>query len=268
MPVKKIAIHPELARTVLDDLPAGLALIDQYDSIAWVNDALAKMLHVEADELIGRAACSLPLPRPTGRPQGLASMEPEVRTRGSLVGLARPYRTGDFEGQALLVFDRGHSLVWAINALASGSLEGLMVSGALSQEATCNRLELEISRSRRYANPLSCLMARVHTTNDSDAGVSSPARMAEVVRILKEHLRWVDVLGQLDDETVVVVLPETDAQAAHRLQEKLAVAVDLYRSDALAATRIVWGNSSWRKGDDVSRMLRRAGTMASQSAGG
>ena len=43
-------------------------------------------------------------------------------------------------------------------------------------------------------------------------GPHGPARLPGVARLLKEQLRWVDLLGQWRDDTLLVVLPETGAE--------------------------------------------------------
>lgn len=39
-----IELHPELARTIVNDLPAGIAVIDDAGRVVWGNIALSELL--------------------------------------------------------------------------------------------------------------------------------------------------------------------------------------------------------------------------------
>ena len=51
--------------------------------------------------------------------------------------------------------------MWLLNALTTGVSATVTDSGVLSRGAIINRLEAEVSRSRRYANPLSCITVQL-----------------------------------------------------------------------------------------------------------
>ena len=88
--------------------------------------------------------------------------EPDLRTqiieRGPFIGLARPIQLPNFSGTTLLVVDREYAVEWFFDAMSNGSFDGSSSSRFLSHNALENRLEIEVSRSRRYANPLAVLM--------------------------------------------------------------------------------------------------------------
>jgi GGDEF domain-containing protein len=78
------------------------------------------------------------------------------------------------------------------------------------------------------------------------------------VTLLKEQLRWVDVLVQWEADRVLVLLPETGAEAAYRLLRKLAQMIDGNWPAEITDVRVHWGSSTWRRGDDTVRLVRRA----------
>ena len=70
---------------------------------------------------------------------------------------------------------------------------------------------------------------------------------------MKEQLRWVDLLGQWSDDTLLVVLPETALDAAEGLRAKLAALLEAPGDGAITC-----GVTAWHKGDNAERMVSRA----------
>ena len=159
------------------------------------------------------------------------------------------------------MIDRENAVDWFFDALSTGSFDGAAASRFLSRNAVFSRLQLEVSRSRRYANPLSCLVIRIDFgTRESDGQRRTVHDM--IATTLTEQLRWVDVLGQWSDQALIVILPETTDAAALQLAQKLADALDPSLAREAPAVSINVGSSSWRKGDDAERMVRRADIVA------
>lgn len=208
------ALHPELARQLLQALPGPVAVLNAASVLVWVNDAFAALVGREPGDCVGCTVDDLDLP-----------------LRVTLGAEARRVAAPGFKGSVLLIDSAG-----------SG---GCTVAGVLSREAAGLRLDAEISRSRRYSNPLSCLIARL----DGDA-----TAYAALERLLREQLRWVDVLARWSDTELLVVLPETPARAATALCRKLAIQVrGLVHEEGIA-----WGASTWRRGDDAALFIARA----------
>jgi len=236
-----LRLHPETARTILTELALGLVVLDGDERVAWANDHALQLLDVSLEALAGAHVQDLALPYagPETDPR-----KPAVAVHGHLIGFTqRLARTG---GAMIAVCERSHPLVGFLGALASGLTGGVAASGLLPRAAIKGRFEAEVSRSRRYANPLSCL------TVTSRSGESAAA----LAGLLKEQLRWVDVLGQWDEKTLLVVLPETTAAAAAALRDKLLEAFAQARIPARDALAI--GCAAWQRGDNVDRMVARA----------
>jgi hypothetical protein len=183
-----VDIHPEHARSVLESLAIGVVLVDKHGHVNWVNAYTSTLLKKPAEELLGRAIADLDLPY--APPE--ASSEPmEVRIDGAMLGITQRYEHAGGVGAVLLLLDRGHALVWFLSTLAGGVPGAVAASGVLARAAIQHRLDSEISRSRRYQNELTCIA--VHC-----AGPDAEARAAGVARLLKEQLRWVDLLGPVE----------------------------------------------------------------------
>ena len=90
---------------------------------------------------------------------------------------------------------------------------------------------------------------------------STPAaEMRETLRtisqMLKDQLRWADQIGMIDDNTFLIILPETSYSAAKELATKLA-----NDRTALADRHADWiikfGAAAWQRGDDPGKLLNR-----------
>jgi PAS fold/Diguanylate cyclase, GGDEF domain len=261
-----IELHPELARSIVDGLPAGIAVIDADGHVVWANRVLSELMQRDTAEIIGRSAESLALPLPQRDTREAPTDACRISEMGNLIGISRGVRSSNFHGSALLVIDRGNAIDWFFDALSTGGFDGSVASRFLSRNSLFNRLQLEVSRSRRYANPLSCLVIRI------DFGARESGRRRRAVHdliacTLKELLRWVDVLGQWSDQALVVVLPETTGAAAKQLAEKVACALHPDLADEAPTVTINVGSSSWRKGDDAEGLIRRADIVARRQNG-
>ena len=238
-----IEIHPEHARAVLETLAIGVVLVDRNERVSWVNDYTATLLKRPVESLLGCSMAALELPY---GPPAAGSEPVEVRVDGAMLGITQHYDHAGGSGAVLLLLDRGHALVWFLSTLAGGVPGSVAASGVLARAAIQHRLDNEISRSRRYHNDLSCITVHCRAA-------AAAMRLTGVARLLKEQLRWVDLLGEWRDDTLLVVLPETTLDAAERLRAKLAVLLAAPPADGIAC-----GVATWRKGDNAERMVARA----------
>ncbi len=237
-----IDIHPEHARAVLGEIALGLILIDGEERVTWINDHAAELLGAEAASLVGQPVEELHVP------YAAPGDGTQVQLDGAMIGISQRYDHPAGRGAILMILERGHALVWFLNALSSGVPATVAASGLLSRSAVTHRLEAEVSRSRRYANPLSCIGV---TAADSGA-----AAVGAVARALKGQLRWVDQLGQWTDDVLLVVLPETDEAAVAVLVDKLRDS--LAEVGAAEGARLAVGCATWRRGESAEQLVARA----------
>lgn len=265
-PNPMVNIHPGLARALLDQFPAGVALTDNEDRVIWLNDAFADMIDVSAAATIGLSIGNLPLPTLQKHRQGdeyPQNEDYEIAVKDRLVVISQPFKTKQVHGRILMLVDRGHALVSFINAISNGNVSAVNDNGMLTNAALRHRLEIEISRSRRYMNPLSCIIIRFNE-RIKDRHVSLVDVQQETAGMLKSQLRWVDVLGVWDNSALVIVLPETNEIAATILSSKLQLKIENEWSLEDALLPIHWGVSCWRKGDDINRLVKRADNRQSR----
>lgn len=133
------------------------------------------------------------------------------------------------------------------------------------QGITVKLLELT-ALGERYGNVFSVAMIGVDHLDDIrdhyDREVTRQL-LGKVSSALADTLRMPDRVGELDDGTYLVMLPETDLRGAIQIAERLRAAVsglDVAASDRVHVhTTASVGVTSFRRGDDLHGLLQRAG---------
>ncbi len=98
------------------------------------------------------------------------------------------------------------------------------LTGVLNRQALIGRIEAELERAGRYGRPLSLVLVdldhfkRVNDTHGHSAGDTV---LREFAAVLQANVRAVDIVGRYGGEEFMLVLPETDADAAATMAEKL-----------------------------------------------
>lgn len=102
------------------------------------------------------------------------------------------------------------------------------LTGLASRRAAEERLEAEIDRARRTGRPLAVLLADVDhlkAINDRHGHAAGDAVLRAVASRLERAVRRTDTAGRWGGDEFVVVCPDTGAEAAQRVADKLAALV-------------------------------------------
>ncbi len=146
-----------------------------------------------------------------GKPIVVDELLPRLRAGQRTVALHESLRARNLELQS------------ANDQLASlATTDGL--TGLLNRRAFFERLEQEWQRSMRYDTPLAALMIDVDCfkrINDTFGHPAGDAVLRQVARLLQADLRSVDLVGRYGGEEFCVVLPETNAQGAALVAERI-----------------------------------------------
>jgi diguanylate cyclase (GGDEF)-like protein len=97
-----------------------------------------------------------------------------------------------------------------------------------NRQAVLSRVDEELARAARYKRPLAVVMFDLDhfkRLNDTYGHVAGDIALRQVAQRLAENIRSVDLVGRFGGEEFLLVLPETDADAAASLAEKLRRAV-------------------------------------------
>jgi diguanylate cyclase (GGDEF)-like protein len=137
-------------------------------------------------------------------------------------------------------------------------------TGLLNTQTMQQELIAQVSRSRRYLNPLSVVMIRLQDMEEiagGVAGIQKQRLIRGIAKMLKEKLRWVDVVGCWDKDAFMLILPETSQDAAGKLVRKLQTYIHrmLAEEERTGSNSVVIdiGLAEWTKGDDLNSLLAR-----------
>lgn len=255
---------------ILENAPMGLILSDPAGIIIWCNKTLAGWLGGEATDYSGQAETALIHNGNAADAiigNGLFQLE-------SGMTLQRKLLTLEDGQQAICYLDvtEEEALRQDRNILAQ-QLEYFdtiePVSGLLNQQAIYKSLDPLISRSRRYQNPLSLVTMEITTLDDLSAthgqGTADKTVLA-VSQLLRDHIRWADLLGHFKNGKFIFVLPETNRAAGVVLATKIGDKLNQLKVEIaekqFISPKACFGVASWSKGDDTSSLLSRSAEAA------
>ena len=251
--------------TAMDPL-CGLALLDAEGRIEWVNDQLASLLGKDAESLTGLAPEALPTEQQawfSGNQTPLQARNPEGQNT-----LHRIERRAAGDKSLLVMRDvTAEDDLRRENRLLHQQIQDLKLTddltGLPNRRAISQALELQISRSRRYRNPLSVVLVHIGLQDDQVELLrdSADPLVLGVSRFLRDRLRWVDQIGRWEENIFLLVLPETEQADARGLVSKISSELsDMQLPPPLEGVKPVlsFGVGVWQKGDDLRTLLRSA----------
>lgn len=265
---------PGLDQDWLQDAPYPLLVTDDSGRIRWVNRALEEATGLPASQWLDHNRDTLPslphrallgnddpirLQAPGGAERWLRCRILDSRTaEGETVRL---YCYEDISESQRLAAENRQLKAQLDELQLNDPLTGLPNDRAIGQV-----LNQQVSRSRRYDNPLSVLLVQ---TDEADP---AEAQTQALARLLRDRMRWVDQLGRWQPDTFLAVLPETGLADARLLADKIRAGLQEQASDhgnPLAALDVHFSMAAWRKGDDARTLLRRArdGLAETEAAG-
>ena len=251
------ALEGAVALNTLENLPLGVLILEA-GRIQWVNAALCDMFQSSRRELTGltaRRAASTRFASLFDDLDRLSLTEPEGTTRwferrrlvfadASLTG----HCFADITARVKLEEEYEH-LRGRVAALETKD----PVTGLPNKKSIMQVLEMQVSRSRRYQNPLSLLLLSVQSPTES---AELHDTLCGIGQALTDQLRWADQLGMLNSASFLIILPETSLADAEALAAHLAENRIHLPKTATAAT-VMLGAAAWQKGDDPRKLLQR-----------
>ena len=106
------------------------------------------------------------------------------------------------------------------------------LTGAANRRSLIARLQQEFDRFRRHPDTRCCVLAmdldHFKRVNDTHGHAAGDAMLAHVAQLMRQQIRLVDLLGRSGGEEFLLLLPDTDLDAAavlaERLRERVAAA--------------------------------------------
>lgn len=255
----------EQALALIDNGLEPVALFDAEDRLIAANTALRDLIGDSFDALIGQRATDI-----NSSPAHLL-----LTANETFAYLGRDDHHGYFTAQDLRL-PPGAAAVRARLLRDVSELEHLRaecerlqteldaqvlhdpITGLLNRRGLLVALEPQVSRCRRYNSPLSVITMDVYGA-DADASF-----LVRVSQILKDQLRWADVIGSSENHEFIMVLPETRRDDALALTEKLNDRLNSeFQGDN--STWMAYGVVECQKTDNMTILLQRAQTALEQA---
>ncbi len=262
-----------LIKHALADAPFGVVILDYQSKLVWLNDVIENYAGVSSTELIGRRHMTLPpqfewLFKPEKRfflPETPHRRARWLKTINRTLHLpqvtACVHYYMDISPEQQLRQERDK---------LNGELEEVSLrdplTGLPNRRALLHLLEPLVARSRRYHNALSVLrinISNIAALTQKLGRAASDQIITAIAQSLRDQTRWADHIGRIGHGELLMILPETDENAARSLTDKLLRHIDELEAQTAQAhhrpkAQLDVGSATWAKGDDAKRLVRKA----------
>jgi two-component system cell cycle response regulator len=134
------------------------------------------------------------------------------------------------------------------------------LTGIANRRQFSTLLAGEVDRAKRYGTPMSVAMydfdyfKRVNDTFGHDVG---DAVLQAVTSLVKEKIRTNDVVARWGGEEFMVLMPQSDLEAARNASEKLRLAIAGHHFDKVGTLTASFGVAAFEPQDDLNSLLKR-----------
>lgn len=264
-------LEANVASKILENLPWAMLVTDKNGKIRWCNEALSQLLKVPTTDLIDQEITEMEkhhLKPLQDQPEvffimGKESAEPEFWLQKHLISLP------DDDASAIAYSDITQlTIEQSRSAEMQRKLDELStvdpVSGLLNRRAMLQNLEPLVSRSRRYGNPLSVIamdILNLEAIAQQNGETAVTHAVKQVSFMLKDTLRWADLVSRIEENRFIFILPETDKESAVHLTNKINNQISELTVNFDGQELVIqacYGVASWEKGNDTVLLLRHA----------
>ena len=135
------------------------------------------------------------------------------------------------------------------------------LTGALNRYGFHELASVELQRALRYHRNLAMVIADVDhfkKINDSHGHATGDRVLIELTRLIRENMRGADIFARWGGEEFIIMTPETSAEAAAQLAEKLRLLFETFRTEGLPVFSVSFGVAGFVKGDDLETLFAKA----------
>ncbi|MBG0776283.1 MAG: diguanylate cyclase [Desulfovibrionaceae bacterium] len=270
-------------RAVMESSHDALVITDAAGLVEYWNAAAESMFGYSAAEAIGRPVHEL-VAAAEDRELARQRLTEFARTgQGAIVGavsefLARRKGGDRFSAELALTAFRYDGAWHAASAVRDiterketerrlkemAATDGL--TGLFNRRHFLEVADAELKRARRFGNPLALLMFDVDhfkRVNDTLGHAAGDAVLRRMAVVCTRVLRTVDVVGRIGGEEFAALLPETGADAAREVAERLRGAVEAEEVEhgaTVVRCTVSVGVAALVADADVDALLKRADT--------
>ncbi|MCF6192969.1 MAG: PAS domain-containing protein [Kangiellaceae bacterium] len=233
---------------LLKHSPLGILVCDLDGRIDWCNDIFLTITGLTGNSVVGEFFAALPFE--AADDQGF-----EVQLFESSLE-----RSTKFQYWCALSNDKSQTIHYYTCDRKNTDPTNKLNNPQLTKRPNwVEYLNYEVSRSRRYNNPLCILKLQILAQANPDE-VSDKAINQTIKDALVDGLRWADMMSATRSGGFLVVLPETPANSIDSLTNKLSSSINsqLKQLSANFEYRLFFGHSCWQKHDDAQLLLARA----------
>ncbi|MCP4283619.1 MAG: diguanylate cyclase [Gammaproteobacteria bacterium] len=256
--------NSEIETTCFQHNPCGVLATDKAGSILQLNQSLASILGLPADRFVGKNQESLQ----ASPYHALFNGEGMVHLAGPDIDQEKWLLCTVYKGPSSIIrfyqdATEQVELKHEVNALHQ-QVEDLTITDeltGLSNPRAFNRaLNSQVTRSRRYNNPLCLAVMELADESNPDTSVSDDAILA-TSRHLRDRLRWVDTIARWDHNHFAIILPETNAEHGNDLIGKISSGFSEIEIPSLQEGQVLklgFGIAQWMKGNDSRILMNNA----------
>ncbi len=254
---------------LLESCPIGMLLIDKDDMVRWINPALQSWLGKRTEAILEQNMDAVPRELQKLWDEDTTVHLSVTDTDDELWLLGTTQMLDDGKRMQYFVDATATKLLLQERDALQAELESVSLAdketGMPNQRALAQSLESQVSRSRRYQNPLTILIMQVDNLDEfgkvHNTDSARPLLIA-LRNMLNDQFRWADTIGRMTDNEFLLILPETHLDATEPMIELLHKRLDeLYIEgfeNSEFKTQARFGVAEWHKGDDVGLLMQRA----------
>ncbi len=268
-------VSQDLFTQSLKQLPYGALLSNNDKLIIWCNDAFTELAECTMPQVTSQPIDSI-LSQYLAPP---ADNHPLIQIKATASQTEKWLKRQD-----IVLADKADTtltLLWDVTsehlhkqkcANLSNQLEQLNtidpVTGLFNRKAMLQNIEPMVSRCRRYENPLSVIAMEFSNYNsilEQHGQELANHSFIVLAQLLRDQIRWSDIVSRPDDTHIVFILPETESKDAAHLAHKIMGQVSEMEIKTDSSTIIHieanYGVASWEKGFDALLLLRKANQL-------
>lgn len=135
------------------------------------------------------------------------------------------------------------------------------LTGALNRHGFHELAGAELQRALRYHRSLALIIADVDhfkKINDGCGHAVGDRVLIELARLIRDNKRGADIFARWGGEEFVILAPETTAEEAACLADKLRLLIASHRAEGMPPITLSFGVAEFGKGDDLESLLAMA----------
>jgi hypothetical protein len=234
---------------IFDLSPLGVLLADSEQRITWCNQRFLDDTKLTREQVEGQLIAAIPMEAVDSKTHIVQLFDKENSS-----ALKFQYWREDQANQ-----NKATIHYFVLDREATSKPNKLAMAKIPKRANWVEFLDYEVSRSRRYDNPL-CVL-KLHIIIDQKPDEIDESQIKQAIKdTLQDELRWADMIGNTSRGSFLMVLPETPNSALEQLKQKISAALrgQLGGLSSNIKYHIVFGSAYWKKHDDSNRLLKRA----------